>query len=259
MIQFIQKHIGCFVLVVVLLALIAPRILTLPGAEWFDLTQTGEIGDTIGGTTAPFWGFLNIILLYLTLKEQQRFNKDQQKFNEDQRKFNEEQLRFNEVQQMASDYDILIKLRDNISELSNNLTVAICSQTGGRRTPYQGSFYIEELRKITHPENAIEEGDFDLLYRNCMEIAELILLFFSQLTQSPQENGIKRALFHSVTIHSKRICSLFDLTNHKSITIISNVSSIEDDISGRYKSTNGKYLNLMEEAHRKLQKEIGIN
>ena len=80
--QFIQKHIGCIVLVVVLFAFIAPRILTLPGAEWLDLTQTGEIGDTIGGTTAPFWGFLSIILLYLTLKEQQRFNKDQQKFNE---------------------------------------------------------------------------------------------------------------------------------------------------------------------------------
>lgn len=41
---------------------------------------------------------------------------------------------------MASDYDILMKLRDNISELSNNLTVAICPPTGGQRTQYQGSF-----------------------------------------------------------------------------------------------------------------------
>ena len=87
MMQFIQKHIGCIVLVVVLFAFIAPRILTLPGAEWLDLTQTGEIGDTIGGTTAPFWGFLSIILLYLTLKEQQRFNKDQQKFHYCPKKF----------------------------------------------------------------------------------------------------------------------------------------------------------------------------
>ena len=164
MINFFQKHIGCIVLVVVLLAFIAPRILTLPGAEWLDLTHTGEIGDTIGGTTAPFWGFLSIILLYLTLKEQQ--------------KFNEKQLRFNETQQMVSDYDILMKLRDNISELSNNLKVAICPRTGGQCTPLQGSFYIEGLNNTTHPESAIEEGDFDQLYRNCIEIAELILLFF---------------------------------------------------------------------------------
>lgn len=257
--QFIQKHIGCIVLVVVLFAFIAPRILTLPGAEWLDLTQTGEIGDTIGGTTAPFWGFLSIILLYLTLKEQQRFNKDQQKFNEGQKKFNEKQLRFNEVQQMASDYDILMKLRDNISELSNNLTVAICPRTGGQRTPFQGSFYIEDLRNITHPENAIEEGDFDQLYRNCTEIANLILLFFSRLIQSPQENDIKRALFYSVAIHSERVCSLFDLMNQGWITIISNASSIEDDIFSRYKSTNDRYLNLLREAHQGVREVIGIN
>lgn len=236
--QFIQKHIGCIVLVVVLFAFIAPRILTLPGAEWLDLTQTGEIGDTIGGTTAPFWGFLSIILLYLTLKEQQRFNKDQQ---------------------IASDYDILMKLRDNISELSNNLTVAICPRTGGQRTPFQGSFYIEDLRNITHPENAIEEGDLDQLYRNCTEIANLILLFFNRLIQSPQENDIKRALFYSVTIHSEQVCSLFDLINREWITIISNTSSIENDIFSRYKSTNDRYLNLIREAHQGVRKVTGIN
>lgn len=245
MINFFQKHIGCIVLVVVLLAFIAPRILTLSGAEWLDLTRTGEVGDTIGGTTAPFWGFLSIILLYLTLKEQQMFNG--------------EQLRFNKIQQMASDYDILMKLRDNISALSNNLTVAICLRTGGQRTPLQGSFYIEELRITTHPENAIEEVDFDKLYRSCTEIAELILLFFNLLTQSSLENGVKRTLFYSVTIHSGRVCSLFDLTDHEWITIISKDSSIEDDIFGRYKSTNEKYLSLIGEAHRRVRETIGIN
>ena len=255
MMQFIQKHIGYVVLVVVLFAFIAPRIMTLPGAECLDLTQTGEIGDTIGGTTAPFWGFLSIILLYLTLKEQQRFNKGQQKFNEAQKGFNEEQLRFNKTQQMASDYDILMKLRDNISELSNNLTVAICPRIGGQHIPHQGSYYIEELRNT---ENAIEEGDFDLLYRNCTEIAGLILLFFNILIQSSLESGIKRALFYSVTSHTERICSLFDLTNRESITIIPNLHSCEDAIFGRYKSTNEKYLGLIGEAHRTLQKIIEI-
>ena len=248
MIQFIRKYIGCIVFVVVLLALMAPRVLTLHGAAWLDLTQTGEIGDTIGGTTSPFWGFLSVILLYLTLKEQQ-------KFNEAQKGFNEEQLRFNKTQQMASDYDILMKLRDNISELSNNLTVAICPRIGGQHIPHQGSFYIEELRNT---ENAIEEGDFDLLYRNCTEIAGLILLFFNILIQSSLESGIKRALFYSVTSHTERICSLFDLTNRESITIIPNLHSCEDAIFGRYKSTNEKYLGLIGEAHRTLQKIIEI-
>ena len=33
-------------------------------------TDTGQIGDTIGGTTAPFLGFFGSILVYLSLKAQ---------------------------------------------------------------------------------------------------------------------------------------------------------------------------------------------
>lgn len=233
--NFLQKHIGCIVTLIVALAFIAPRLLTLPGFDWLDLTQTGEIGDTIGGTTAPFWGFLSTILLYLTLKEQQNFNK---------------------TQQMASDYDILMKLRDNISELSNNLTVAICHPTGSQRTQYQGSFHIEDLKNTFHPQNAIEEDDFNELYRNCTEIAGLILLFFNMLIQSRLGNDIKRTLFYSVSIHSERIYSLFDMTQHERITIVKNLNSIDDNIFGRYNSTNEKYLNLFSEAYHKLTEMI---
>jgi hypothetical protein len=37
-----------------------------------DFSNTGEIGSTIGGITAPFIGVLSIILLYLTLQSQQQ-------------------------------------------------------------------------------------------------------------------------------------------------------------------------------------------
>lgn len=37
----------------------------------------GEIGDTIGGLTAPVIGLLNAVLLYLTLREQFEFNEKQ--------------------------------------------------------------------------------------------------------------------------------------------------------------------------------------
>lgn len=40
-------------------------------------TETGQIGDTIGGITAPFIVIINIILLIITLRAQLRFNKDQ--------------------------------------------------------------------------------------------------------------------------------------------------------------------------------------
>ena len=39
----------------------------------------GEIGDSIGGLTAPVIGLLNAVLLYLTLREQFEFNEKQKK------------------------------------------------------------------------------------------------------------------------------------------------------------------------------------
>ncbi len=42
---------------------------------WISFTETGEIGDTIGGITAPFIGILSSILVYRALKAQIDANK----------------------------------------------------------------------------------------------------------------------------------------------------------------------------------------
>ncbi|WP_339834917.1 hypothetical protein [uncultured Flavobacterium sp.] len=44
-----------------------------------DLTQTGQIGDTIGGITAPLINILGAILVYLSFKEQFKANQIQAK------------------------------------------------------------------------------------------------------------------------------------------------------------------------------------
>lgn len=50
-----------------------PIILTLESGI-ISFASTGEIGDTIGGTTAPFLGFFGSILVYLALKAQIQAN-----------------------------------------------------------------------------------------------------------------------------------------------------------------------------------------
>lgn len=40
-----------------------------------DFTNTGQIGDTIGGITAPIIGLVSIILLYITFREQRYTNR----------------------------------------------------------------------------------------------------------------------------------------------------------------------------------------
>lgn len=72
-----------YVVVCTLVAMIVcPVLFTAPAlADCLNFTETGQIGDTIGGITAPIVGLCSIILLYFTLKEQMIFNKSQSKDN----------------------------------------------------------------------------------------------------------------------------------------------------------------------------------
>lgn len=55
---------------------ITPMIFT-SFSLWFDFTDTGQIGDTIGGITAPIVGFVGAILIYLSFNAQLNANQIQ--------------------------------------------------------------------------------------------------------------------------------------------------------------------------------------
>ena len=44
-------------------------------SDYFDYTNTGQIGDTIGGITSPFINGLAALLVFITFKEQVKANK----------------------------------------------------------------------------------------------------------------------------------------------------------------------------------------
>lgn len=79
-----SMKIKIFVVISLVLILLAPILLTRAGMECFAFTDTGQIGDTIGGTTSPIIGFVSVVLLAYTLIEQLNFNKQQNKFNDEQ-------------------------------------------------------------------------------------------------------------------------------------------------------------------------------
>ncbi len=65
------------------LVFVCPFIFSQP-AFWdgFNFSKNGQIGDAIGGITAPIIGLASVLLLFWTLLEQVRINKDQELFNE---------------------------------------------------------------------------------------------------------------------------------------------------------------------------------
>lgn len=76
MFEWLKKNLTAVYVLVAILSIISPWLLT---RSWsgIDFTNTGEIGDTIGGLTAPFLNLLSVTLLYLTLKEQIKINEKQ--------------------------------------------------------------------------------------------------------------------------------------------------------------------------------------
>ncbi len=65
-----------FILVIALIILLIPPLLSLPSIfEIFNFSNKGQIGDTIGGITAPFINGLAAILVFLAFKAQIEANK----------------------------------------------------------------------------------------------------------------------------------------------------------------------------------------
>lgn len=77
--NFISKHKFLFVAGAIL---ILPIVLTQTKISIFDFTNSGQIGDTIGGITGPFVGLVSAYLVYKAFIIQVEANKIQSKNNE---------------------------------------------------------------------------------------------------------------------------------------------------------------------------------
>ena len=80
----IIRNANIIIIVSIILCFLAPIILTQPFfSELFNYSETGQIGDTIGGITAPFVNLVGSILVFYALKAQIDANKlIQEQFND---------------------------------------------------------------------------------------------------------------------------------------------------------------------------------
>ena len=62
-------------LLIILVGCLAPWLFTLPGTP--DFTNTGQIGDTIGGTMSPFVGIAGVLMTFVAFMMQVRANEIQ--------------------------------------------------------------------------------------------------------------------------------------------------------------------------------------
>ena len=88
-----KSYIGWYVVaaIIVIFAFGAPYIFTRKGI--IDFTETGQIGDTIGGTMGPFIAIAGVIVTFLAFLMQKKANDIISEQHEDDKKREEERLR----------------------------------------------------------------------------------------------------------------------------------------------------------------------
>lgn len=124
MIEFLEKHKSrvvslmlIFSLILVLFSFVAPYILTQPSIKPdFDFTQTGTIGDTLGGIMNPFIALAGILLTFLAFYMQIEANRLQIKIFQDglnaekEKKIKDEKLDcYDKLSLLKLDLDSIIK------------------------------------------------------------------------------------------------------------------------------------------------------
>lgn len=226
---FKRNKIVIFIASLGLLTIAAPFIFTRKEflGIVFDV-NTGPIGDTIGGITAPFLGFLSIILLYITLKRQVDFNDKQDKFNEQQINFNNKQIEINEEQlnlikkqderdSVNSDFALIFNLQKQINNLFENITI-----DGRDKGKWLLSLHTKTRKKISHI-------DLLTLLINLRTIMMSTISLFDNIHNSSIPKQSKIILFAKAKNDIFVIEQFFENILNKNIPIVNEDLTIDDN------------------------------
>ncbi|MCX6154602.1 MAG: hypothetical protein NT007_10615 [Candidatus Kapabacteria bacterium] len=128
--KFLKDNIGYILIIAIFFTILAPIIFTI-GAKFklLDFSNTGQIGDTIGGITSPIIGILAAFLVYISFKEQIRANEIQISARKEDNKDQDEQRTF----------ELYLKFISDINNDINNLFYVYNHGLNNQET-YNGSY-----------------------------------------------------------------------------------------------------------------------
>ena len=222
------------VLIIVTIVAIAPFMFTRGAIyEELDFSSTGEIGDTIAGTTAPIIGVISIILLFITLQNQIKFNRKQQEQMDEQAKImREEQFKTTLFSLLAEQRDLLHSLRATYYGLSKNVCQKIRTTVNGQE------FFSMAITELVFLFNSLDSSKYHSDYDEDV-FSEIIESVYEQCytgVNLPPElkkenenmiNGVKREAYFSYFNDIFKVTAK-DFNRYKSLT------SMEEKISFVY-------------------------
>ena len=137
----------------------------------FDFTDSGSIGDTIGGTTAPFIGFFAAVLVYLSFRQQLRANEIIMRANDKQDQATREGRRF----------DTLMKLIETLDTAIYQFEYRTEKKAEGKQNVIRGVDGIQYTANKFHQNNGERARKFLEYHENRDESVPYFISMYSQL------------------------------------------------------------------------------
>lgn len=140
-----MKQLSTIQLLLILIAIIIfipPILVNIHIIDWFSYGKANEIGDTLGGITAPFINGLAALLVFITFKEQIKANKLLQ-----------EQVYIQHIQEQINRLeDDFLNISEMKDKLSKEINESIMSRKRilGSEPPYYIDINEDHLNKIMY-------------------------------------------------------------------------------------------------------------
>lgn len=267
-----NKNLIYILSIVCIITIILPFLFTRSAfCDSLIFSGTGEIGDTIGGITAPVIGLLNAFLLYLTIKEQYAFNKEQHIFNEKQKKDSfDAQFKDTFFALLQNQLNVVTKLHAEFSYIERGVIKKIekkeyhvfksCLKElqflykSFEHSCYEGKFIlindeinmekelgifspIYELKEYNHTYEKYVTKYTNLHY----DISEEIYLQYKQYSQKDKISLLYRFFFYKYEVigvyfrHLYNILKYIDFSEEEAIKKFAHTSEEKQDIKNQYK------------------------
>lgn len=150
----------------ILLAILAPLILTMGNYyKIFDFSNTGQIGDTIGGLTSPVVNLISAIIIYYSFNEQLKANKIQSDALKDEKDRLNYEKEFNYITQLLLELERKIDNFEFYKELERKTLQAQLDLENGisvdQKTLYKGVNALTHFSKyaIRNWQNSFIQAD----------------------------------------------------------------------------------------------------
>lgn len=201
LLDWFERNIGVVIIIMIAIIILAPSFFSGSTFTWLencfllrnvDFSNTGNIGDTIGGITAPFIGVLSIILLYITFREQRRFNK---------------------AQKLSDDWKILSEMQGVINKRIEDVEFdMIWPNRASRGGSILGFWNIGMINTDKQPNHKVSSHELEKLRAEFTQISILCTLFDDINNQSSLPNEMKESFRNAVRNYSDNIERFFELS-----------------------------------------------